>query len=440
MNCIRILLQKMAKRETTDDTTGSMERTQDEQVECQSNPVRDRFFKAFCEQIELSELLKAASKARDGIDCKVSGNARGAYNVVVFLVFDDGVEWVAKLPNYLRNDNGGENRKIMSEYATLLFLQEKTTVPAPKVYGGAFDSNNPVKSPYIFMEKIKGISLFEALYKGLDKDCLHNTLRQLADVRKTLSQHPFSKIGSLSMVDDETGSYGVDSQVSLSRHEEFIHRYQSWAGPYFSSMNYYANLHQIAWQQCQTFSYVKSSKDMVERWNIHTYAGSLIPSFVGEDSGKYYLAHTDLDGQNIMVDEDGSITGIIDWEFASTLPPRDGEHYPKLLANVNKFVRLLDAFYDDPIVELQEMREFYATQFIGDAEMEWYIDNIWSILEFQALLGDDRYATMDFLETCKFLPSAFALEQFSTQFPWKDSIPPPPLVDDSWDTDDSQPQ
>src|ERR1700731_1061593 len=109
MNCIRILLQKMAKRETTDDTTQSMERTGDEEVECQSNPVRDKFFEAFCEQIELSELLKAASKARDGIDCKVSGHARGAYNVVVFLIFDDGVEWVAKLPNYLRNDNGGEN-------------------------------------------------------------------------------------------------------------------------------------------------------------------------------------------------------------------------------------------------------------------------------------------------------------------------------------------
>jgi hypothetical protein len=163
---------------------------------------------------------------------------------------------------------------------------------------------------------------------------------------------------------------------------------------------------------------------MVQRWNIHTYAGSLIPSFVGEDTGNYYLAHTDLDAQNIMIDTDGSITGIIDWEFASTLPPRDGEHYPKLLANKNKFVRLLEGSCDDPMAELEEMREFYAAQFTGDSEMEWYMDNVKAI---------------DYLvDKCKFLPSPSALEQVSSQFPYKDPVQPPRLIGDSSHIGDSR--
>jgi RIO-like serine/threonine protein kinase len=69
----------------------------------------------------------------------------------------------------------------------------------------------------------------------------------------------------------------------------------------------------------------------------HLYIGTLLPSYV-QESQTFYLAHTDLSISNIMVDPtDGSITGLIDWEFANTLSPQAVEHYPGFLCDREYF-------------------------------------------------------------------------------------------------------
>src|SRR5271170_4814580 len=97
--------------------------------------------------------FRLRGKSEKAIIPVVSGRRSGSYNVIIFILFDDGVEWAVKIPRGNFKE-GQENIFLMSEYATLYFLQrEMPTVPAPKVHGSCFTSNNPTKTPYFIMDK-----------------------------------------------------------------------------------------------------------------------------------------------------------------------------------------------------------------------------------------------------------------------------------------------
>jgi hypothetical protein len=102
----------------------------------------------------------------------------------------------------------------------------------------------------------------------------------------------------------------------------------------------------------------------------------------------------------------GSITGIINWDFASTFPPRAAEHYPLFLAQKDRFVKDHKDIFENPLQELMDWRRFYADQFTGDAKMEEYLKNIDSVVTFESILHDYAEATLENLvEACKFLES-----------------------------------
>src|SRR5947207_4270496 len=112
----------------------------------------ERFFK----KVPVQELIELARNARGGNHlCHFGTRKTGTYNVLISIIFSDGVEWVAKIPK-VTDDNDDENKYLMSEYATLTFLQGIENIPVPKVHGFSFTRKNPLKRPYFFMDKING--------------------------------------------------------------------------------------------------------------------------------------------------------------------------------------------------------------------------------------------------------------------------------------------
>jgi hypothetical protein len=111
--------------------------------------VTNFFESKFFKRVNVGELLTLASKSRgDDRVCHFGHRALGVNNVVFFIVFDDGVEWVewvAMLPKVARD--GNDNNYLKFEYATMMFAQEIGVIPVPKVYGYCFNRNNPVNSP-----------------------------------------------------------------------------------------------------------------------------------------------------------------------------------------------------------------------------------------------------------------------------------------------------
>jgi Phosphotransferase enzyme family len=380
------------------------------------------FENIFFKRTAIREILSLAALARNSEHkCRFRERIAGGYNVVIFLVFDDGVEWVAKLPQESKDEGDRRNEYLESECSTLMFLQQLGTVPVPKVYDSAVDHNNSVKWPYILMDKVAGIPLINALENGMSKDAIYETLRQLAQVRKQLLCRPFREIGSLVLIDDpKTHQFAVDKQLTISNYFGSPSLCICHTGPYPTSLAYYANLLCIGFSDWQAGHFFEATREAVrERWKIHAYLSSILPSYVKDDNGQFFLAHTDLSVANVLVDEKGSITGIVDWEFASTLPFQAVEHYPLFLADKEKFVDLMENIYEDPLAELQEWREIYAKEFAGDTDMEKYLENIDARIAFEKILHDHEEVTIENLvENCKFLESASTLDHIEIPFPW----------------------
>lgn len=368
------------------------------------------------EQVEVREFLNVATTARTGHKCHFGSRTTGTYNAIIFIIFDDGMEWVVKIPKLAKPEG---NPRLISELATLKFLADNNTPKTPRVHVFALTCDNATKTPFILMDRVRGKPLYEALQSGISRDKVHEILRQLATLRKSLQTRPFREIGSLTIISQNTNIYGVDRQISIWNYFDFTHPYKCRSGPFDTSLEYYANLHHISWSNAQRYMY-DPENEITERWQVHCYLGSVLASYVGEETGKFYLAHTDLDAQNILVDENGNLTGIIDWEFASTLPPRAAEHYPKLLSNEFVFTKYTKGVFSDPQAEFREWRQIYAEQFIGDPEMENYLEHIDSILAFENILRDNRKATMqNLVETGKFIDSATTFKKIGIPFPWK---------------------
>ena len=130
-------------------------------------------------------------------------------------------------------------------------------------------------------------------------------------------------------------------------------------------------------------------------------------------------SHTDLNAANILVDDKGNITGIIDWEFASTLPAQAAGHYPEVLSDEEYFLEVFEEIYSDPQAEFREWREVYAKQFEGDSSMERYLKNINATIAFEKILRKNEFATVNHLvEKFKFLESVSTLDEVGLPFPW----------------------
>jgi hypothetical protein len=118
--------------------------------------------------------------------------------------------------------------------------------------------------------------------------------------------------------------------------------------------------------------------------------GNLFLCELGDDSfsesRRFYLAHTNLNVSNIMVSpSDGTLLGIIDWEFANTLPPQTVEQYPGFLAEREQFVAQHHMLFDDASAELDGWREFYNEQF-EDEETRIFNSGIVDMFNFEYFL------------------------------------------------------
>lgn len=379
-----------------------------------------KWYNKFFKRADMDYLLSIAQNARGGgHQCLYGARTSGAYNCVIFLKFDDDIEWVLKVPQYanfhLDTENQDEDEKMQSEYATLLFLEELGTVPAPKVHACNYMRDNPAKTPYIFMDKVAGVPLIHAIDNGIGRENIHRTLTDLATIRKNLLKESFAEIGSLHAISADPPFYIVDFMISGRTIQDTDNRY----GPYASSLHYYTHLLGITWKHHIFSADGEDVNDLSKRWTLHLYLLSILAPFLKGNTNKFYLAHTDLDAQNIFVNDDGSIAGIIDWEFAVTLPLRAAEHYPLILADKSRFQERYEDVFDDPLAELQEWRNFYAKEFQGMTEMEDYLKDIDMILAFEDMIRDhEKVTTENMVEVHKLIDSIATLEHLPIPFPW----------------------
>ncbi|KAI1132013.1 phosphotransferase enzyme family-domain-containing protein [Nemania abortiva] len=289
------------------------------------------------------QLLKVPS----GDLCRISFYASGAFNKLYRVeCADRSLIMRVSLPVYPRC-------KIQGEVATLTWLQYNTTAPVPKVV--AFDdcNDNEIGFEWILMEFMPG---FEAYQKWRAMSMEQKTVfaKRIADIQAELFRpvkldRAFKGIGTL-----QTNSNGprIEKSAALSpgplvTHEFFLGKRLSYdvpRGPFRSSYAWLeAQLKIIVLEQLAAIKKAEDEDDKEDAEEILLLARrllSLLPKVFQisgeEDEEPTILWHDDLNLRNILVDDRGEITAIVDWECVSAMPAWVTTNMPKFLQGENR--------------------------------------------------------------------------------------------------------
>ncbi|TIA34294.1 hypothetical protein D6C78_06949 [Aureobasidium pullulans] len=319
------------------------------------------------QKINYAALETHAMALRPGILChagplrfdrQTKHEVMGGMNIHVNVEFQDGVTWLARI----RRSNATSpppvvrDYIILSELATLQFL-ENVNVPTPRLLGYALeaDEGNSVGVGYMLIEKLPGNPLDWA---RATEDQKHRIIDQLADHAIELSKHPLDKIGSFNRPGDE--------HIGPIAREEFsnvtdgaIHA----LGPFTSMQGYYIGyLHNILDRILTRQLYTHHPLDA---YLIHRFLLDLTERVwpVEGENEKIYLNHADDKGDHVLVDDDYTITGIVDWKWAFSAPCALSFNSPLVLLDLGGF------YAGDPAISLAESYFAEALERKGGIEL-----------------------------------------------------------------------
>jgi len=289
------------------------------------------------------------------------GEFEGGYNFVrLYRVINspnDG-EYVVKIPCVGTAARWQKQDAYMmrSEFGTIKFIGERTKCPVPEVVAYDDKLDNTLGAPYILMKACTGISASEVwhdahpIHKDWDRDTVdfpskelaskrERILRSLAQAMAELRHLEFDKIGALDFETvDANGRPAIGSlwewniDPDLTAEDMATEKALIEKPVYDSSLELYTNGLLDVWP-CEGHEgrpgVIYGVLDALFRSDA--FAKSVKP---GDSEETFVLRHDDLNLQNVFCDPDtGEVTGIIDWERASTAPRSLGyASLPKFLA------------------------------------------------------------------------------------------------------------
>ncbi|KAI4726112.1 hypothetical protein E4T49_06137 [Aureobasidium sp. EXF-10728] len=260
----------------------------------------------------------------------------GGQNCNLDIRFDDGTVWIVRLrfeePTVLPRD--AQAVVFASEVETLKFLA-RTNIRVPEVFHYSFDDKE-IGTPYMLMEKLPGKPLQWSDASAQQKT---KVMEQLANVFLELEKHPFPATGSLSQ-DGKVGPF-AQGHMFLSPSKSL--------GPFSTLQESLTSIlyHEIDMIKDGELATLATDNYLTHLWRLE-HLPSLLASTIDD---KFYIKHADDKGDHILVDEDYNITGIIDWEFASTETKRLAFSSPCMMWPVQKY-------YDGSNDLSQEEHEF----------------------------------------------------------------------------------
>ncbi|KAF5720570.1 RNase H domain-containing protein [Fusarium globosum] len=389
-------------------------------------------------KFDLDALISLATRLR-GRSCTVDTSIRplaGSTHCAIFIAFEDGVEWVFRSPRSGLSAIIAEesaSKLLISEAVTLKYLRALGSIPVPEVFSFSGDGGNDIGVPYILMSKASGRPLSDydwielsqiegypnrrPLLPMTDRD-REKLMTQLGTIMSHLSDNHFDKIGSL--FQDNNGNYfvseclnpsllwqhrdeleGIDrgpfdqesqylrslisaftahaEEFSLSPHSFFApipdpFEYPNWAS-YRKAVD--------RWQAfCSIGDKIEGNKNRLDFCNAAQFLTEMVPHLVSAEE-PFVLCHPDLHRGNIFVDEDFSITCIIDWSSASAGPAAELLSIPGLNGSFSPPKPSLVAAFRSGFRD--------GGQTLGPQQWE-RADKLWYFLRLVRMLSTQDYA------------------------------------------------
>ena len=270
---------------------------------CKSNP-------AFS-SIEFEKLASMISANRNSMSCTVNSKKFicGGMNVLFEAVFDDNEIWLCRA-GYVGSQYSSKFLETMlhTTITAMRYVSANSSLRIPKVY--AYEGNlekSEIGVAYMLLEPLEGFSYVDMLGLSDFQVDKMRIISNVAVVMTQLSHLTFPAIGWLYETADGV-QIGPIVDFAGVRH-----------GPFTTSMEYFcwrakqASAIQRAWKMESEDSALKS--DFV-CWLFQQAA----PLLAERNNGPFPLMHPDPWGQQLLMDKEYNINGVVDWDEAGTVP------------------------------------------------------------------------------------------------------------------------
>lgn len=238
--------------------------------------------------------------------------------------------------------------KTKSEVATIEFVRKATDMPVPRIIAFNSDNQNELGFEWILMEMMPGVALRKK-WRTLTWEAKEDIVKQMAFFQAQLFLCRFRGIGNLFPAE---GQGNESSRASSISSESFIlgqivslvffwgdHlKHSVPRGPFEASREWlHARLEFVLADQ-ELILKTSDDEDDIEdaefAKDLATRILQVLPQVFQPDTAGYeesILFHDDLHMENILVDEEGTLTAIIDWECVSVLPLWRACQLPRLV-------------------------------------------------------------------------------------------------------------
>lgn len=292
----------------------------------------------------IRELILRLVGDQYGSQCWIFDTKQGTYNHVFIIQFRNETKICLKVPatGWTKRWTPEHAADLRREALTLRYMHQRLgdSFPCPDLLGYDATLDNEIAAPFILMTFLPGRSGYRAWYdfkKNSNGDWNHGELGRLREkILQSLAHHmsklcsiTFPKTGVLEFDNDDCENPHIvpEMRSSIDYGKE-----QDPENPYPSSRKHVKTFSKTRELFHDMWAQVKLDDDdecdqarekMLSQVSFH-----LPRSFDARIEGRSYcdmeesfsIAHDDLDLQNILVDNDGNVTGILDWDKATIRP------------------------------------------------------------------------------------------------------------------------
>ncbi|KFY40006.1 hypothetical protein V495_05645 [Pseudogymnoascus sp. VKM F-4514 (FW-929)] len=223
--------------------------------------------------------------------------------------------------------------KTLSEVATIEWVHKNTNIPVPKIIHYDASNHNPIGFEYILMTKLPGKPLTDEVWKSISFPAKEELIKRLAELSASLYKKQFRGIGSLYSAFPAKIGPVLDSKFFW--HDNI--NLDVPRGPFSSAREWYhatlklkqqAALSTIAGlRDAVVDAYDKIDQVLVQSTlqvisRVRPLIDKILPvgSLGGDEAEPSMLFHESLNWYNILVDDRGALTGILDWQCTPVVP------------------------------------------------------------------------------------------------------------------------
>lgn len=245
----------------------------------------------------------------------------GQYWCCFELVAPDGTLVIARvrLPPLDPHATLDHDYRAACEVATMAYVRDTTDIPVPRVH-----AYEPPESPrahaagaaYMLLEGLRGNSLMdlETDLADLPAPQLHRLLAQWTRIQARLATLTFPRIGAVAAYTPATGPTLGAIATDAGR-----------IGPFDDAVEYLLAEARGRYAHAQKTPPPDADADADARYHrlgpfLHLDIIRRSALFRAHRAGPFPLLHMDIGTQNLLVDAEYNIVGVVDWEMAQTAP------------------------------------------------------------------------------------------------------------------------